>query len=604
MTGADLEGTPTTIEARQTELEGLHREIFGQEKKEAPKGPNSSTMDLSDQELIDKAHQARNGDKFARLWGGDTTGYGTPSEADLALCSLLAFWTGPDPARIDRLFRKSGLMRTKWNQRHRGDGATYGAMTIDKALAGMTKFYTPGKTKGKQRKKGTTPGTGGGAHQEQTELDSHIERLNQRHAVVMLGGKCVILNEVLNPTFNRPDITFSGITDFKNFYKNERVFINGQYVDIAKIWLESPGRRQYEGIVFAPGKDKPGFYNLFRGFPIKPARGDWSLMRQHIFEVIADGDEANFKYLMAWMARLLQDPGGERPGTAIVLRGKQGVGKGAYASEFGKIFGSHFLHIVNPIQLVGRFNNHLKDCLLCFVDEGQWAGDKKAEGVLKGIITEEIIMCEPKGKDPFPIKNLVHLIIASNSQWVVPAGLEERRFLVLDVSDKHLQDTDYFAAIINQMSHGGREAMLFDLLEMDISGINLRKAPRTKALFDQVIDSMSTAEKFWYERLRAGSLQHGLHVWWDFIITETLYKEYLDFADGLRERNKLIDSQFGKVLRRLCPGMKRVKKLIDCREIRGYCFPSLEDCRSKFEALVGRKLDWGAEDEIKIDDDD
>jgi hypothetical protein len=264
-----------------------------------------------------------------------------------------------------------------------------------------------------------------------------LERLNKRHAVVMLGGKCVILNEIFNPIFSRPDITFSGVTDFKNFYSNEQIVINGAYVPATKVWIKSPNRRQYEGIVFAPGQDTPGFYNLFRGFAVRPAKGDWSLMRQHICEVIASGDAEHSNYLLKWMARLVQDPGGERPGTAIVQRGKQGVGKGVFASEFGKIFGSHFLHITNPVQLVGRFNNHLKDCLLCFVDEGVWAGDKTAEGVLKSIITEDIIMCEPKGKDPFPIRNLVHLIIASNSSWVVPAGLEERRFVVLDVSDKH-----------------------------------------------------------------------------------------------------------------------------------------------------------------------
>ena len=51
--------------------------------------------------------------------------------------------------------------------------------------------------------------------------------------------------------------------------------------------------------------------------------------------------------------------------------------------------------------MVHRFNQHLKDALLVFVDEGFWAGDKTAEGILKGMVTEKYFMCEPKGKDAF-----------------------------------------------------------------------------------------------------------------------------------------------------------------------------------------------------------
>lgn len=79
MTGHHLPGTPTIIEDRQTELEALHAAIFGKHKG-SPKdpGPGPSTQDLSDQELIDLAHRARNGEKFAKLWRGDTLGYDSP----------------------------------------------------------------------------------------------------------------------------------------------------------------------------------------------------------------------------------------------------------------------------------------------------------------------------------------------------------------------------------------------------------------------------------------------------------------------------------------------------------------------------------------------
>jgi hypothetical protein len=423
-----------------------------------------------------------------------------------------------------------------------------------------------------------------------------IAQLNQKHAVVMLGGKCVVMNETLEPIFNRPDINFSSTADFKTCYANRMVEVpkeKGTTLEpLAKVWLGSPERRQYEGIVFAPGQDIPGFYNLYRGLAVKPVKGDWSLMRNHIREVIANGDEEVFEYLLAWMARLVQDPGGERSGTAVVLRGRQGSGKGCFASQFGEIFGSHFLQITNPIHLVHRFNQHLKDALLVFVDEGIWTGDKTAEGILKGMVTEKYFMCEPKGKDAFPVKNHVHLIIASNSQWVVPAGLDERRFMVLDVSDKYIQDKEYFRAIFHQMDHGGREAMLYDLLEMDINGVDLRTIPRTGALLDQMVHTMSTAKKFWYERLREGTLLDEHREWEAFVITEKLHKAYIHLAEDCGERFRLTNSQFGKELRRLCPGMSRKHLTINAKQTWVLTVPDLEACRQQFEEIVKVKVNW------------
>ena len=77
-----------------------------------------------------------NGSRFHQLYdhGSLDAQGGDHSRADLALCGLLAFWTGGDAVRIDRLFRNSALMREKWDERHTADGTTYGQMTIAKSL--------------------------------------------------------------------------------------------------------------------------------------------------------------------------------------------------------------------------------------------------------------------------------------------------------------------------------------------------------------------------------------------------------------------------------------------------------------------------------------
>ena len=83
------------------------------------------------------------------------------------------------------------------------------------------------------------------------------------------------------------------------------------------------------------------------------------------------------------------------------------------------------------------------DILILFADEAFWAGDKSSEGALKTLITEEDRLIESKGKDAFQVKNFTRLMIASNKSWVVPTELEDRRFLIVDVSDKRKNDIQY-----------------------------------------------------------------------------------------------------------------------------------------------------------------
>lgn len=132
------------INERQEAVDWLLASYFNDPEPETRSEP-VDPPNLSDQALLDKAFAAANGGKLARLWyGGDIYSYPSASEADLALASMLAFWTGPDPGRLERLMRSSKLVRDKWDDRHYGDGATYLGRLIDRALAGRTEFYAAG----------------------------------------------------------------------------------------------------------------------------------------------------------------------------------------------------------------------------------------------------------------------------------------------------------------------------------------------------------------------------------------------------------------------------------------------------------------------------
>lgn len=144
VTGHCLPDLPATVEERTEDIAFLYWCLFGRDSAPRPEVPMpaiASVAHVPDDVLLARAVAASNGAKFSALWGGDFSVYASHSEADLALCSLLAFWTGRDAARINRLFRRSGLMRDKWDSR-RGD-TTYGGQVIAHAVQTATDVYQP-----------------------------------------------------------------------------------------------------------------------------------------------------------------------------------------------------------------------------------------------------------------------------------------------------------------------------------------------------------------------------------------------------------------------------------------------------------------------------
>ena len=165
ITGHRLAGAPATIEARQAGIDALHRRVFGTEPVERPAGAGDPL--LSDGDILEKCRTARNSSKFADLWMGNATAYDSASEADLALCSLFAFYTG-DPEQIDRLFRRSGLCREKWRTR-----ADYRDRTIEAALRRDETWEPPGTAP--RRTGRVADGVTGAADDVQAAVPPHLK---------------------------------------------------------------------------------------------------------------------------------------------------------------------------------------------------------------------------------------------------------------------------------------------------------------------------------------------------------------------------------------------------------------------------------------------
>jgi hypothetical protein len=450
-----------------------------------------------------------------------------------------------------------------------------------------------------------------------TPYQSHIDFLNKHHACIDINGKFTILNEKYDAIFQRQMITFSSEYDLKLKYANRQVPNpragekgQPQTINIVTDWLRSSDRREYDQIVFNPKGTPNCCYNYWQGFAISPQPGDWSLMQAHILDHICGGNKQYYNWLVCWMARIVQDPGGKRPGTAIVLRGDQGTGKGVFLSEFGSLFGSHYLQITNQQHLTGRFNAHVKDIVYLFVDEGFWASDRAAEGTIRAIVSEDLLIIEAKGRDPIFLKNYINLAIASNNEWVIPSGLDERRFACFQVqtpADKK-QNSAYFQTIIDQMASGGREAMMHDLLHKEID-VDLRRIPRTDALFDQIIATMNPVQRFWLEILRRGTLHPEEIDWTCEIRKNMLHNQYLEWCDTYNIKMKYTPIQFGKRINKLFPpSTESHYGTIGGPDIDGkytrkwkYIFPDLLICREFFQKTVRMGVDFDTDEGFDIE---
>lgn len=438
-----------------------------------------------------------------------------------------------------------------------------------------------------------------------------VEKLNAEYAIVIVGGRTLILRE--DPEADDSErVQFMSKDSFLLWFQNRmalRADKKGDLkpVGIGVLWLRDPKRRQYRGIEFAPappGQDagRAGYYNLWRGYEVGPsASGSCKLLLDHIWCNIAGENERIFDWVIGFFAWIIQRPC-ERSGVSLVLRGKQGTGKSTLGDIVGSLFAPHYILADDSRYIIGNFNAHMASCLLLQADEGFWAGDKDAEGRLKGLITSKVQMIEKKGIDPIKLPNRVNLVISSNSDWVVPAGMEERRFCVLDVSEDHMQDRDYFAALYDEIGNGGREAFLHYLMNFDLSQVKLWEIPATEALYEQKLRGLDPEQGFWFQRLLDGSQLAGDDVWHEFASSKAVVDGYLRHAERIGIRRRSDETILMTKLKRLIPKLGARKRRYVTGEngeaVRawGYMYPSLKVCRDHFSQLMGWEIEWG-EDE-------
>jgi hypothetical protein len=427
--------------------------------------------------------------------------------------------------------------------------------------------------------------------------DVELAELNEKHALISEHGRVTIITEAFDEQLHRHVLHRSTAADFKLFLSNRFVQDGKKQVALGDWWLRHPLRRTYRSITFNPDpafESNPEIYNLFRGWTVQPKAGSWSLFRQHLFEVGANGDERTFDFLLDWFAWLFICP--HKPvETAIVWRGPQGAGKGMIARAIGRILGQHFMPVTQASHFLGRFNAHLQDVLLLFADEAFWAGDKSLEGILKALITEPMIVVERKGRDPIVMPNRIHLMMASNQDWVIPTDMGDRRFCVVDVPGTHVKQSSYFAAIHHElMESGGLEAMLWDLLhrQMDRPPVLPSSGAARRSALEQKKMSMSPIEQWFFTKLINGRLLATRPGWPDECLKSELHEDYLKSMESLNINRRASETMLGMALMKLLPTLRTTRHTEGYDRPRYWVVPSLEESRNTFCDIIRQPVDW------------
>lgn len=467
---------------------------------------------------------------------------------------------------------------------------------------------------------------------------SDLKEMNTRYAFVHnYGGKPAIKTMVYSELHGRNVVEFMGIDSIYAIYMNRIAketegYKNGG-TSLGKWWMIQEHRKEYVGVTFEPDR-APGeyevvddfkvlraqtekttdihvtYFNTWEGFAILPIKGSWKKLRKHIYVVLCNKDKRKFKYVIKWLAWSVQNPG-ERAEVALIFKGRKGAGKGIILQAMVEIFGAHGMTISNREHLTGKHNQHLATTSFLYADEAYYPGDKEVEGILKNLITERTITTEPKFKEVRISRNCLHIVMATNADWIIPATEDERRYFINEVDAKYakgqLLDHDrekYFDEIWQERlgtkdesgkyRKEGTAAMLHDLLKMNLTNWHPRNSvPETAELRKQIAMSLPRLKYAILHMLEDGVFPGSRNGSGELAITSA---NFLDYIHSLDPANKTIT---GKALVSILKEIGVTTYKIG--PARGYIFPELNIMRQNWDTRIMRNTEWRLSETWEID---
>jgi hypothetical protein len=435
------------------------------------------------------------------------------------------------------------------------------------------------------------------------------DEINRDHALVRIGSNYAVLHETTDEA-GAYQLDLLTTAAFRTEFAPKTIMIGKKDMPIADEWLKWHGRRTYDKLVFMPGRTAPArFFNVYRGLAVEPlakgekpsrdAQAGLDAFLDHALTNVCGGNQALFRWLVGFFADMVQFPG-RKPRVALALHGLKGTGKNVLVERIVRLFGKHGIVVDDERYVTGQFNDHLQACIVLVLDEAFWAGDKKSEGKLKGLITGKKIRIEPKGLATYEVDNLLRLILLGNDDRIVPASFEERRFAVFEVGAGRKGDQKFFGRMIECIDEkGGDRLLLRYLLDYDLTGIDVNTAPDTEALHQQKLEGLSVFDEWWLSCLDEGRLAASdfAEEWAEEVDCERFRQAFRRFARETNTRGKLPgDIEIGKRLMKALDVKAPVRDRKRGATTSVYKLPSLAECRAKWEKRIGHKrAEWAAD---------
>ncbi|MFC3151502.1 bifunctional DNA primase/polymerase [Litoribrevibacter euphylliae] len=318
--------------------------------------------------------------------------------------------------------------------------------------------------------------------------DEVIDRYNGSFCVVRQGSDTLVAQYTEKPAMGRDKIELFNLTQFKQLCATDSYEIRGRTFHNSEVWFHDQRRREANGgLVFKPeihevffSRDGYDYVNLWEGYPVEPKQGDWSIFKEHVENIFGEISE----WALDWFADIFQNPA-DLKGTSLVVKSREGVGKGSIVKVFQKLFGRHYKHMHSYEQLTEKHNDWRKNAMLVVGDEVTFGGNKKTAGILKGMVSDPSFMLREMNRGAVPWDNYMRLFLFSNEDWVIPAGTDSRRWAVVEPDIKPEMDRTYYNryhAFIN--TEDGIAAILHGLLNRKITH-DLRTVPVTEALQEE-----------------------------------------------------------------------------------------------------------------------
>jgi Family of unknown function (DUF5906) len=462
----------------------------------------------------------------------------------------------------------------------------------------------------------------GNRAQSQDKIESREDAFNwcQKYfAKTIVDSKFRIINEE-----DETNIFLMAKKDFIDAYEHMSILIIGEdkpkTVPVTELWLKHPLRRSYRGIIFDPSKKydrNDEYFNTWRGFAIQPGIGDVARFLDYVKKIVVSNNEEHYEWLIDWVAHIFQKPW-EKPSTSVVLRGVEGIGKSFFAETIGKLISGrknnkrnhYYFKTSNPEHVMNHFNDHLANILLLHLEETFWAGDKKGAHLIKDFITGDELSIGQKHLSTRMALSYMRVIQNGNDNWLVPAGMESRRFAVFDVSDELRQNTEFYGEMSIWLDNNGLEALMHFFMTRNITH-DVRIVPITEGLIEQRIHNMDSVQAWWLNILVAGRLPYVDNMGIDGVkvVNEVLFDHYCATMRKTMTRTRSTETDFALKLRALIPkvekgkvvkgGKGRPDSLIKKCRVGGkgeqrmaFIIPPLSICKACMDFVLGSKYEW------------